>query len=317
MYKKVLASGVTLSMLLVGGNIANAEDSKVNDDVFIKGANLDSQQLDQTKKELGVGNNFKEYSITTDDVAKYTGNNSLDHIYSSATIEPKTFGKGVSVEIKTPDNITRITKEQYTNAAISAGVQNSDIKVASIESVTGEGALSGIYKAYEKDGDSLNQNDISNANKEMDDLANISDQNKGQKGYSDEALNNTVAETKSEIAKQKQDNGDLSNQEVSNILDDKLKQNGLNKVLSDEQVNTLDNNMNNVANSKAMNNDPKAYQKQADKLASGIKSKAGNLIDKAKDLNNEHNRNILQRIWDTIVNFFKWLYNSITSIFNL
>src|SRR5699024_12483976 len=54
-----------------------------------------------------------------------------DHIYSSSVIEPKSFRKGVETEIVTPDNITKVTEEQYTNAAISAGIQNAKIRVAS------------------------------------------------------------------------------------------------------------------------------------------------------------------------------------------
>ncbi|GAB5776472.1 hypothetical protein JMUB7520_27470 [Staphylococcus aureus] len=69
------------------------------------------------------------------------------------------------------------------------GIQDSEIKVASIDKVSGEGALTGIYKAYEENGNSLNKDDVQNANNEMNDLASISEQNKGQKGYSDEALN--------------------------------------------------------------------------------------------------------------------------------
>ncbi|EIQ4026050.1 DUF1002 domain-containing protein [Staphylococcus pseudintermedius] len=83
MYRKLLASGITVSMLLIGSNVAHAEDNQVNEHIFIKGADLNGTQLEETK-------------------------------------------------------------EQYTNAAISEGVQDSNIKVASVESVTGEKALSGL-----------------------------------------------------------------------------------------------------------------------------------------------------------------------------
>ncbi|WP_251352035.1 DUF1002 domain-containing protein, partial [Staphylococcus aureus] len=182
-------------------------------DIFIKGADLNSQQLEETKKKLDVDDDYKEISITTNDVAKYTGNNNLSFIHSSATIIPKKFKKGVTVDIETPENITRITKEQYTNAAITAGIQDSEIKVASIDKVSGEGALTGIYKAYEENGNSLNKDDVQNANKEMNDLASISEQNKGQKGYSDEALNNAIAEMKKEIASEKQDGKNLTRED--------------------------------------------------------------------------------------------------------
>lgn len=149
----------------------------------------------------------------------------------------------------------------------------------------------------------------------MDELASISEENQNQDGYSDEALNHTVAETKQEIAKQKQENGDLSEEEVKNIVDEKLKSNGLNKVLNDNQINTINNIMVNVSDSKVMNNDPKAFEKQAKDLSNSIKDKAGDLIDKAKGLNTDKNRNFLQKIWDAIVEFIMSIVNAIKSFF--
>ncbi len=314
MLKKTLGSAFALSLLL--GSQTTSADSKITDDIFIKGADLNSNELEQTKKELHVTDGYKEYSITTQDVAKYTGNSSLSYIHSSATIEPKKFSKGVSVEIVTPNNITRIIKEQYTNAAISAGVQNANIKIASIDQVTGEGALSGIFKSYEKNGNALNQNDINNAQEEMNQLATISEENKNQKGYSDEVLNHAVAKMKEEIASQKQDNKNLDNQQINNIVDKELKDSGLIKVLSDKQITVINNIMINVSNSEIMNQDPKSFEKQADSLKSSIKDKAGGLVDKAKSLDTQENRNFLQKIWDFIVNFFQWIYNSVMRLIN-
>ncbi|WP_117222460.1 DUF1002 domain-containing protein, partial [Staphylococcus aureus] len=222
--------------------------------------------------------------IDSDDVQHYTGK-WYDTIYSSTYIEPKKFRHGVDVEIVTPDNITDVSKEQYQNAAITAGIQDANIKVGAVVETLGYGALSGIYKAYEKEGNALNEQDIKNADDEMKELSSIS-KNNNEEEFSDEALNNSVAEMKQEIAKEKA-NGNLSRQDVENIVDDKLKENGLNKVLSDNQINSIYNIMNNVSNSKVLNQDPKAYEQQAKKLSSDIKDKAGGLIEKAKGLNTE------------------------------
>src|SRR5699024_142811 len=123
----------------------------------------------------------------------------------------KSFRKGVETEIVTPDNITKVTEEQYTNAAISAGIQNAKIRVAStVEPTTGDGALTGIVKAYAEEGKDLNEEDVRNANQEMSDLANISEENKGNDDYSDGAMNNAVAEMKEQVADEKQKNGDVA-----------------------------------------------------------------------------------------------------------
>ncbi|HDA2618972.1 TPA: DUF1002 domain-containing protein [Staphylococcus aureus] len=312
MYKKLLASGLTTSILILGSHVANAEDNQIEDKTFTQGADLDKQQEQETKKLLDVDSNAKNYKIDSDDVQHYTGK-WYDTIYSSTYIEPKKFRHGVDVEIVTPDNITDVSKEQYQNAAITAGIQDANIKVGAVVETLGYGALSGIYKAYEKEGNALNEQDIKNADDEMKELSSIS-KNNNEEEFSDEALNNSVAEMKQEIAKEKA-NGNLSRQDVENIVDDKLKENGLNKVLSDNQINSIYNIMNNVSNSKVLNQDPKAYEQQAKKLSSDIKDKAGGLIEKAKGLNTEENRNILQKIWDAIVDFVNWLVNLIKSLF--
>lgn len=313
MYKKLLASGLTTSILILGSHVANAEDNQIEDKTFTQGADLDKQQEQETKKLLDVDSNAKNYKIDSDDVQHYTGK-WYDTIYSSTYIEPKKFRHGVDVEIVTPDNITDVSKEQYRNAAITAGIQDANIKVGAVVETLGYGALSGIYKAYEKEGNALNEQDIKNADDEMKELSSIS-KNNNEEEFSDEALNNSVAEMKQEIAKEKANDNNLSRQDVENIVDDKLKENGLNKVLSDNQINSIYNIMNNVSNSKVLNQDPKAYEQQAKKLSSDIKDKAGGLIEKAKGLNTEENRNILQKIWDAIVDFVNWLVNLIKSLF--
>ena len=313
MYKKILASGLTVSMLLVGLSNANAEENQITEKTLTEGADLNQQQEKQTRDLFDVNSNVRTYKVDSEDVQHYTGK-WYDTIYSSTYIEPKKFRHGVDVEIVTPDNITDVSKEQYRNAAITAGIQDANIKVGAVVETLGYGALSGIYKAYEKEGNALNEQDIKNADDEMKQLSSIS-KNNNEEEFSDEALNNSVAEMKQEIAKEKANDNNLSRQDVENIVDDKLKENGLNKVLSDNQINSIYNIMNNVSNSKVLNQDPKAYEQQAKKLSSDIKDKAGGLIEKAKGLNTEENRNILQKICDAIVDFVNWLVNLIKSLF--
>ncbi|MEX2936268.1 DUF1002 domain-containing protein [Staphylococcus saprophyticus] len=298
----------------------NEKQPELKEDVITYGGNLNSNQKDEVKEKLGADDNDKSVDVTLADVKDFTGVQ-YDHIYSSSLIEPKSFGKGVDVEIVTPDNITKITKEQYTNAAISAGIQNAKIRVAStVEPTTGDGALTGIVKAYAKEGTDLSESDAKNANQEMSDLANISDENKDKEGYSDAAMNNAVADMKSQVAQEKEDNGNVSEDKVRSIVDDVLKEKGLDDVVSDNQRNTIYNIVINVSKSNAMNNNPKSFMKQLDKYKGQLEKNHGDLIDKAKDkaksLNTEENRNLLQKIGDfimsilqAIVDFFKNLFN--------
>ena len=228
MYKKLLAGGITASMLIVGSGMQahadednqqhtqveqkekgedyqNADGSKSQKELkdemvlkhklFIGGADLDKSSREETENELGVTKGFVNYTVSREDVERYTGGQ-YDYIHSSASIVPKKYKKGVDVEIKTPDNITRITKEQYINAAITSGIKNATIEIASVDEVSGEGALAGIYKGLEEEGIEMNEEDIKASNNEMDSLAGITEENEDVKGYSDEALNNAVAEMK-------------------------------------------------------------------------------------------------------------------------
>ena len=298
----------------------NEKQPELKEDVITYGGNLNSNQKDEVKEKLGADDNDKSVDVTLEDVKDFTGVQ-YDHIYSSSLIEPKSFGKGVDVEIVTPDYITKITKEQYTNAAISAGIQNAKIRVAStVEPTTGDGALTGIVKAYAKEGTDLSESDAKNANQEMSDLANISDENKDKEGYSDAAMNNAVADMKSQVAQEKEDNGNVSEDKVRSIVDDVLKEKGLDDVVSDNQRNTIYNIVINVSKSNAMNNDPKSFMKQLDKYKGQLEKNHGDLIDKAKDkaksLNTEENRNLLQKIGDFIMNILQAIVDFFKNLFN-
>ncbi|MCE4970707.1 DUF1002 domain-containing protein [Staphylococcus chromogenes] len=314
MYKKLLISGVAAAILTTSviQNAEAANEYKPKEDIFIQGADLNQKQLDETKDLLGVDNDVTTYKVDYNDVIRYTGTE-YDFIHSSAYIQPKTFGRGVDVEIETPENITRITREQYINAAITAGIQDATIKIAAIDPVTGEGALTGIYKAYEAQGNTLNQKDIQHAHQEMNDLANISEANAQKEGYSDEALNQAIADMKSQIAEAKQNNQQINQTTVTNIVNQTIHENHLNKILSDNDIAIIQNLMMNVAQSDVINQDPKAYQKQANALKKDIQKQASDKLDELKKLNTEESRNFLQKIWDAIVEFFTSLYHWLVS----
>lgn len=324
---KKLISTVTATLLLSSvvttQALASQEDKgkqpELKEDVITYGSNLTSEQKEEVKEKLGANDNYKSYDISVGDVQKFTGV-TYDHIYSSSVIEPKSFGKGVDIEIVTPDNITKVTEEQYTNAAISAGIQNAKIRVAStVEPTTGDGALTGIVKAYAEEGNELNAEDVKNANQEMTDLSNISEENKGNENYSDGAMNNAVADMKEQVADEKQKNDNVSEEKVREIVDNSLKENGLDSVINDNQRNTIYNIIINVANSNTLQNDPKAFKKQIGDYKNQLEKNHGDLInkakDKAKELNTEENRNFFQKIWDAIVGIFQWLWNLIANLF--
>ncbi|HEC2151285.1 TPA: DUF1002 domain-containing protein [Staphylococcus delphini] len=311
MYKKLLISSAVTSLLLMGGAQA-ANEFKPKEEIFLQGADLNKNQLDQTKETLGVGNNVTTYQVTNMDVIEYTGTE-YDFIHSSAYIKPKRFTRGVDVEIETPENITRITREQYMNAAITSGIQDATIKIASIDPVTGEGALTGIYKAYAAQGHRLNAQDIQNANQEMNELAKISENNQNKDGYSDEALNEAIAEMKAQVAQAKASHQQLNSTTVNQIVNQTLTERGLNQVLSNNEIAVIQNIMMNVAQSNVVNQDPDAFKKQATELKEMIQSQAGDKLKKLKGLDNEETRNFFQKLWDEVVSIFTKIWNWLIS----
>lgn len=279
--------------MLMVGVAQGANEFKPKEEIFIQGADLNNNQLVETKEKLGVGNNVTTYKVTNTDVIEYTGTE-YDFIHSSALIKPKRFTSGVDVEIETPENITRITREQYMNAAITSGIQDATIKIASVDQVTGEGALTGIYKAYATQGHRLNAQDIQNANQEMNHLARISENHQNKDGYSDEALNEAVAEMKAQIAEAKASHQQLNSTTINQIVNQTLTERGLYQILSDHEIAVIQNIMVNVAESNVVNQDPDAFKKQATELKEMIQSQAGDKLKKLKDLDNEETRNFLQ-----------------------
>ncbi|HHX0046050.1 TPA: DUF1002 domain-containing protein [Staphylococcus aureus] len=319
-HKKIMFSSIAFSMLLTTNAYAQNEETnqKWDKPVYIEGADLSGNNEKETEEKLNVKDDFETFKVSVDDVSKYVPDSSnLSYIYSSATIEKKRFRSGVDVEITTPENITKVTTEQYRNAAITAGIQDANIKIASISPVTGEGALAGIYKAYEMKGNSLNKEDIQNANQEMNDLATISEENQNSEGYSDEALNASIAEIKQQLAEVKQQQDEqLTQQDVEHIVNDVLQERGLDQIINDNHKQIIINNMVNVANSNTLNHDPKAFEKQANDLTKSIKSNASDKLEQAQQyVKSDEGKNLLQRIWDSIMNiinriveFFKGLF---------
>lgn len=306
MFKKIFTT-LTASTVLLSILSIPIHAKELDETIYVEGADLDKQQADETKKDLGVKDDAKKYTVSAEDVSQYTGG-AYDYIHSSASIEPKKFGSGVDVDIKTPDNITRITEEQYINASITSGIKNANVNIASVDKVSGEGALTGIYKSLEKEGVEVDEQDIQNANQEMDDLASINDAQKENGKDINEPLNNAVADMKEQVADKKMKGEELSRGDVEKIVDKTLKAKGLDDVITDSQKGTIVNIVYNTYQSKAMKQDPENLKKQA----TDLKDK---LSDKAKDLNTDENRGVIQTIIHNIISFFQNLFNTIIDFF--
>lgn len=292
----------------VASQTVKADD---NTPVVTLGTSLTNTQKQGTIDTLTAslnGSNYQTITITGSDLVKYlnpSGANFTNNsgVWSSAMIQKTSSGSGINVHIlpyNGHNNITAITANQYKNAALTAGISDADIYVTSATPIDGSGALAGVYAAYAKNGDSLNQSQINAAQNEMNTLSSITQQNKGKDGYSDAQLNNAIAGAKSEMAKQGQN---ISNSQIRDIVNNQININHLGDTINNNQKEQIVNLLIQIKNSGALKD--KNFQQQASQVADQIQAGAKNIFSK---FNTPETRNWFQKIIDAIVNWFKSLF---------
>lgn len=282
--------------------------------VVTLGTSLTDAQKQGTLKTLTAplnGGNYQTITVTGSDLVKYlnpSGDNftTSSGVWSSAMIQKTSSGSGINVKILDYDgknNITTITANQYKNAALTAGISDANIYVTSAIPIDGSGALAGVYAAYAKNGDALNQKQVNAAQDEMNTLSGITQDNKNKKGYSDAQLNNAVAGAKNEMAKQGQN---ITDSQIRDIVNNQININHLGDTINNNQKNQIVNLLIEIRDSGALKDGN--FKQQASKLSSQIQNGAKNIFNK---FNTQENRNWLQNLWDQIVKFFSGLFGGV------
>ncbi|KRT87051.1 hypothetical protein AB447_208780 [Bacillus glycinifermentans] len=301
--------------LSIGGQCALAEDSgavneKWGKPVFAYGASLSSEQKKETQELLKINNldEVKSVSVSGQDLVKYLKDGSPDsNLYSSAKVERTDSGNGINVEIVKPENITKVTESMYKNAAITAGVTDASITIASPIKVTGESALTGIYKAYDSEGEKLDNKRMDVANDELETISGISDNNKDING---EQITQTLAEIKKEMA----ENKPATKEDVQKIVQDELKKANLDQVITQQQTTQLIN-LADKYRTNDINFDE--AKKQLDDLAKESQEKAKELLDQGtKKYEELKDSGFFENIFKAIGDFFKAIADLIGGFFN-
>ena len=232
---KRLIGIVLLCSLMVSGiqpayaadNDKNSINEKFGLPIVVYGETLTSGQKKEVQKQLGLdeGTEVEEFTATGEDLVKYIeGENRNARMFSSAMITRKEKGEGLKVNIVTPDNITEVTNSMYSNALLTAGVENAVVDVASPVKVSGHSALVGIYKAYDVSGEKLDTVRMEVANEELSVATDLAK----EAGVDKEEVSKLLTEIKKEIAEQ----DPATKEEVEKIVEDKLQ--ALNIELSPE-----------------------------------------------------------------------------------
>ena len=308
--KKIVRPIVVATMLLglVSQQVYAIDTTAINEKwgkpTVVYGGGLNDQQIKETSKLLGIKdeNTVTTTKATGEELVKYLGageaNTSV--MISSVMVQKRNKGEGVKVHIATPKNITLVTSEQYANAAITAGVADTEIEVAAVSKVTGESALTGVYKAFEANGVVLDGKRTAVAQQELELTNQIAQEQSKEKGFDAAKLDQAMIDIKKSLAEIKEKQGQVATKEdVERIVNEALKKYGLDKVISPTQVNNIIQFALSYQQTSAI--DSKQVLEQLNSLSNTVKGKIGQLVDQA-------NR---EGWFDKIVAFFKEIFNAI------
>lgn len=312
--KKTLAGVFAFSILFNATMSKAAEiDTEVINErwgkpTFAYGETLNENQKESTMKLLGVKDkeNINSIKVTYKDLVKYIGGDLSNpaNMISSVLVTKENEGKGVEVEIKTPENITQITAEQYRNAALTAGVEDATILVGAIRPVTGESALTGVYKAFEANGETLDKERMEVAQDELDTVNEISQENKSKEGFNTDKLDEAITDIKSSL-------GDIKNnqdkqptlEDIRRVVEESLVKYDLDKVVTQDQMDKLISYFEKYANTDALTSEEVAKQ---------LKKWGGAILDGAKQAYDEAEKSGLL---DQISAFLRDVFGKIVELF--
>lgn len=327
MKKKIFSLILGLSIIL--SNISYAAGFDKNKDDIIYGVALDSQQRKIVDNAVGINaEDFNVETVNGADLKKYLGYATEDYnMISSIVVKRLEKGSGIRVMIKTPGNINQITEAQYTNAAITAGLTDAEIFVASPKPVTGESALVGVYKSEELHGKDLDPERTKTAQDELKTVIEVSKENEDNPEFDSKKLDKAVIEVKEKLADYKEKNGHTAPEdEIVFYILNALENVDMDKVLSNNNINVLVNYFKSYQNTSAI--DSKEVRDNLIKLGKDLGNKAGKFYEDNKDSidkfakdNKENFDKIAQDakdsgLLDKFINFLKDIFNSIISVFN-
>jgi uncharacterized protein YpuA (DUF1002 family) len=150
----MIISIILFSIIMIPTFIfADSIDSENKNSTLCFGADLTDAQRSEVLKFFGFKNidDIKIIEVTNQEERQYLGeyidsSKIGSRAISSAYVEKLKLGAGITVDLH---NITWVTEEMYKNAAITAGIEDAKIIVASPFDVSGTSALTGIIKSFE------------------------------------------------------------------------------------------------------------------------------------------------------------------------
>lgn len=275
--------------------------------VLVVGAALSEVEISQTADALGVpdDSNIVIHKVTGEDIAKYINVQNVQdsQMISSVLVEFRDEG-GIETHIATPDRITSVKSYQYSNAAITAGIYDSKITVAAVEPVTGESALTGIYKAAEVYGMELDQERLIAGNDELETVQDIEENNEDNEAFDSEKFSQALTEIKVQIANQV-DNSSRTEVNIGDITTT------IQNVLNQYNINLPETDVNQLAETIVKYKDT-----LSDEHLDQVKEQLQEFGEKTWNMAKEAFENAQESgLLDKIAAFFRDLFNAIRDLF--
>lgn len=290
----VLAAAMIFTLPAVGITAkADAVADANPEDVYVSfGADLNGDEKSTVMNLLGITKDdldgFTVGEITNDDEKKYLGDYLDSSVIGSRALSSVIVvigedGDGIDVQTK---NISYCTSGMYTNALITAGIENADVIVAGPFEITGTAALVGAMKAYaELTGEEISAESMDTAVNELVVTSQMA-----------EDMNSEDVEQLMAFVKAKVVEGGLDNEEaISEAIDEGASQLGIS--ITDEEKQTIISLMKKISD--------------LDLDIDSMKKQAKDLFNKLEDMgiDKEQAKNFFQKIIDAIQKFFNDLFN--------
>ncbi|WP_226037207.1 DUF1002 domain-containing protein [Aquibacillus saliphilus] len=294
-YTVILAISLSITSVVAasdGNNNSDSINEKFGLPILVLGEALSDAQRDQVRSLLDVDDPemVQEHIVTGEDLVNYIGGDASSNMYSSAKITRKEDGNGLVINIVNPENITEVTNEMYANALLTAGIENALVEVASPVKVSGHSALTGIYKAYNVDGESLDKDRMEVANDELNVATDLAD----EEGMDKEKVSELLTEIKKAISEQ----NPATKEDVERIVQEQLE--NLNIELSPEDREMLTNLFEKM---RAIDIDFGNVQNQLEDIAGDIKNKIEEVTGNTG-------------FWKSVATFFEDLFKGISNLFS-
>ena len=297
LYKKFTAVALAAAMVLalpVAGITAKADavtDAEPSDVYVSFGADLKDDEKATVMELMGIDeDDLDDYTvgeITNDEEHEYLGDY-LDasvigtRALSSVIVVIGEDGDGIDVET---NNISYCTAGMYTNALITAGIENADVIVAGPFEITGTAALVGAMKAYaELTGEEISEESMDTAVNELVVTSQMAD------GEGSQDIEELIAYVKAKVVEEGLDD----EESIREVIEEGSSQLGI--TLTEEEIDTIISLMKKIS--------------ELDLDIESMKEQAGELFDKLEEMgvDKEEAKNFFQKILDAITEFFNSLF---------